>query len=226
MVSVKSVLWCAVGAAAAWSLAGCSGQSSARVDGAGAAGPVIRSTDDYRKVRFDEAWRGLRIEDGLLVADTGAARDLQIGDAAGAVARGDALMEENDFTGAIGAYRLAVLAGERELEALMGIGYALLGKKKDDMALAAFRSATVVAPEDTDARMMYADALNRVGDLDGWARELENVLALEPEHGEAHARLAVAKHYLGDREGARREVALAERFGGAVPPQLKEMLKD
>lgn len=223
-----NVLWCAIAAAGAAGLAGCSGQGAHVEPGVsvGDTGPVARSTEDYRKIRFAEAWRGLAIEDGLIVVDRGAAAGLEIGDAGEAIARGDALFAANTFSGAIGEYRLALLADETNVEAMFKLGEALLGKRDDERALAALRTASMLAPERTDIRLQYAETINRTGDLDGWADELENVLAIDPGHGEAHARLAVARYYQGDREEARRRVALAEKFGGNVPPQLKAMLNN
>jgi predicted Zn-dependent protease len=222
------VLWCAIAAAGAAGLAGCSGQS-ARVDvaeSAAAAGPVVTSTEDFRKLRFAEAWRGLKIEGGLVVVDRDAAADLPIGDVSEAIARGDALFAENTFSGAIGEYRLALLADETNVEAMYKLGEALLGKRNDEKALVALRTASMLAPERTDIRLQYAETINRNGDVDGWADELENVLALDAAHGEAHARLAVARYYQGNRDDAKRQIALAERFGGNVPPQLKAMLNN
>jgi len=225
------VLCLAAFAAGAAGLAGCSGTAaSVSMEGAGAAGPVATDAQDYRKVRFAEAMRGLTIADGLVAVDAAAAKDLLAGldaaDAPGAVARGDALMGENDFSGAAGEYRTAILADPGHAAGYLGLGDALVCKKKDDMALAAYRTAVTLAPESTAARMKLAETINRNGDIAGWAEELENLLAIDPAHGEAHARLAVAKYYLGDADGARREIVLAERFGGAVPPQLKDMLNN
>ncbi len=228
MKNMTSVLWCAVAAAGAAVLAGCSGQS-ARVDtneSATAAGPVATSTEDFRKLRFAEAWRGLTIRDGLIVVDRNAAADLPIEDISEAIIRGDVLFAANTFSGAIAEYRSALLADETSVEAMTKLGDALLGKRSDDKALAAFRTAVMLAPERTDIRLKYAETLNRTGDLDGWADELENLLALDAEHGEAHARLAVARYYQGDTKSALREIALAERFGGNVPPQLKALLNN
>lgn len=212
-------------------LAACSSQS-ARVsgDGAGAAGPVSTDAQDYRKIRFAEAMRGLVIEDGLVRPDAAAAQDLLRGlgeaDAGAALARGHALMAENDYSGAAGEYRTAILADSSLAAGYIGLGDALLGKKKDDLALAAYRTAVLQAPESVEARMKLAETLNRNGDIAAWAAELENVLALDPAHGEAHARLAVARYYLGDQESARREIRLADRFGGTVPPQLRDMINN
>lgn len=222
----RMVLWTALAAAGAAGLAGCAGQAAHIEAADGAAGPVARSVDDYRKIRFEEAFRGLEIVDGMLAVDRDAARGLQAGDPAGAMARGDAKLAENDFSGAIGEYRTALLADDTDAGAYAGIGRALLGKKKDDMALAAYRTAVTLDPENTAYRLAYAETINAVGDVDGWARELESLLALDPEHGEAHARLAVARYYQGDKDGARREVALAERFGGSVPSALRGMLNN
>lgn len=120
--------------------------------------------------------------------------------------------------------RLAILADRDNARAFEGLGDALLGKRKDGDALAAYRTAAMLDPSDADLRLKYAETINRAGDLNGWAAELERIVAFAPEHGEAHARLAVARYYLGDHGGARAHVALAERFGGAVPPQLKAMI--
>ena len=218
------VLWCAIAAAGAAGLAGCSGQG-AYVD-TGAAGPVATSTEDFRKLRFAEAWRGLAIEDGLIVVDREAAAGLPVGEAGAAIARGDALFAENTFSGAVGEYRLALLADETNVEAMYKLGEALLGKRDDARALAALRTASMLAPQRADIRLQYAETLNRNGDIDGWADELENLLAIDDAHGEAHARLAVARYYGGDLDAARRHVTLAEKFGGNVPPQLKAMLNN
>lgn len=228
MKNTVYVLCCAIAAAGAAGLAGCSGQG-ARVETDApsmAAGPVVKSVDDYRKVRFAAAWRGLSIQDGLIVVDRQAAADLPIVDPAEAIARGDALMAENTFSGAVGEYRSALLADEASVEALVGLGDALIGKRSDSKALAAYRTAVMLAPERTDLRLKFAETINRTGDLDGWAEELENLLAIDAEHGEAHARLAVARYYQGDKESALKEIVLAERFGGSVPPQLKALLNN
>lgn len=237
-------LWCAITAAGIAGLAGCAGQAShietSKADGSenrttglegqasteAAAGPVVKSVEDFRKVRFREAFRGLEITDGLIVVNRDAARDLAVGNAADAIARGDAKLAQNIFSGAVSEYRLALLADATSAEAYTRLGTALLGKRNDEYALAAFRTAVMHAPEDLAVRMMFAETINRTGDLKGWAGELENILALDPEHGEAHARLAVARHYLGDRKAALREIALADRFGGNVPPQLRVMLNN
>ena len=248
MHKVNTVLWCAITAAGIAGLAGCTGQAShiettrshgsesraigsihgseSRATGEAAVGPVVKSTEDYRKVRFAEAFRGLAITDGVVVVDRAAAQGLAVGNAAEAFARGDALYAENDFTGAIGEYRFVILADDTSAAAYAGLGNALLGKKKDKAALAAYHTAVLLAPEDLEIRMKFAETTNRVGDLDGWARELESILILDPEHGEAHARLAVARHYQGDPDAARREIALADRFGGTVPPQLRVLLNN
>lgn len=225
MHRTNRVLGCAAALVAAGIVTGgCTGPE-ARV--AGETGPVFRSPDDYRVVRFNEAWRGLRIEQGLIVVDRKAAAGLEAGDPGEAIARGDRLLREsNGFTGAVGEYRSALLADPTSVEALVGLGEALLGRKDDTRALAAFRTASTLAPEDSEIRLKYAETLNRTGDLEGWASELEALLAADPRHGEAHARLAVARWYQGDAEAARRQAALAERFGGTVPPQLKAMLEN
>ncbi len=237
MQKLNTPLWCAIVATGIAGLAGCTGQathiettkahgSENRATTEAAVGPVVRSIEDYRKVRFIEAFRGLEVADGFIVINRDAARDLTIGSASDALARGDAELAQNNFSSAVGEYRLALLADATSAEAYTGLGTALLGKKKDGLALAAFRTAVMHAPEDLTIRMKYAESINRTGDLEGWAGELENILALDPEHGEAHARLAVARHYLGDRDAARREIALADRFGGNVPPQLRVMLNN
>jgi tetratricopeptide (TPR) repeat protein len=222
----RVVLSTVVAAAGLACLAGCAGQPAHVESADGAAGPVARSTDDYRKIRFEEAFRGLAVSDGLIIVDRAGARGLQVGDAAQAMLRGDARLAENDFTGAIGEYRTALLSDDTNAGAYAGIGRALLGKKKDDMALAAYRTAVALAPQNTEYRLAFAETTNATGDLEGWARELEALLTLDPEHGEAHARLAVARYYLGDNDAARREVELADRFGGSVPAALRGMLNN
>jgi|GEM_PF-2525886 len=220
----------AAGACCGVALLGCSGGRAMRTAPgvAATAGPESQDQWDYRRIRFAEAMRGLRIQDGLVRVDEAAAADLVRGlgvaDSAPAVARGHALMGENDFTGAAGEYRLAILSDRDNARAYEGLGDALLGKRKDGDALAAYRTAAMLDPANADLRLKYAETINRAGDLDGWAAELGRIVAFAPEHGGAHARLAVARYYLGDLEGARAEVALAERFGGAVPPQLKAMI--
>ena len=222
----RFALWCALAAAGVAGLAGCAGQPVHVESADGAAGPVVRSTDDYRKIKFAEAFRGLEVVDGMLAVDREAARGLKVGTFAEAMARGDELLGQNDFSGAIGEYRLAVLADETRAEPYAKIGRALLGKKKDGMAMAAYRTAVMLSPEDADIRLAYAETINATGDLDGWAAELERVLAIAPEHGGAHARLAVARFYLGDREAAAREIELADRFGGEVPAVLRDRLSN
>ncbi|HRQ74177.1 MAG TPA: hypothetical protein PLU35_14220 [Phycisphaerales bacterium] len=223
----------AAGACCGLALLGCSGGAATRsAQGAhgvaATAGPESQDQWDYRRIRFAEAMRGLRIQDGLVRVDEQAAADimrgLAVADSPAAVARGHALMGENDFTGAAGEYRLAILADRDNARAYEGLGDALLGKRKDGDALAAYRTAAMLDPADADLRLKYAETINRSGDLSGWAAELERIVAFAPEHGEAHARLAVARYYLGDHDGARAHAALAERFGGAVPPQLKAMI--
>jgi len=224
MKKQQSVLWCAVAAAGIAGLAGCAGQATHMEASEGSLGPVVKTTDDYRKLRFEEAFRGLRIEDGLVVIDRQAAQGLRATRPAEAIARGVAKLGENDFSGAVGEYRLAILADPASAAAYSGLGDALVCKKKDDMALAAYRTGVMHAPRDTALRLKFAETINRTGDLAGWADELENLLALDPEHGEAHARLAVARYYLGDHGAARNEIVLADRFGGSVPPQLEALL--
>lgn len=222
----RILMWSAVGAAGMAGLAGCAGQATHIETSDGAAGPVARSTDDYRKLRFEEAFRGLAVSDGMLVVDRDGARGVARADRDASLDRAEALLAQNDFTGAIGEYRVAVLADERCAEAYAGIGRALLGKKKDEMALAAYRTAVTLAPRDTGYGLAYAETINAVGDIDGWARELERVLAIDPEFGDAHARLAVARYYQGDKAAARRELELAERFGGQAPSALRGLINN
>ncbi|GIK19930.1 MAG: hypothetical protein AMXMBFR77_06500 [Phycisphaerales bacterium] len=220
----------AAGVCCAAALLGCSGGTATRTAPgvAATAGPESQDQWDYRRIRFAEAMRGLRIQDGLVRVDEQAAADLMRGlavaDSAPAVARGHALMGENDFTGAAGEYRTAILADGDNARAYEGLGDALLGKRKDGDALAAYRTAAMLDPANADLRLKFAETINRTGDLDGWAAELARIVAFAPEHGEAHARLAVARYYLGDHDGARAHAVQAERFGGAVPPQLKAMI--
>ncbi|MCW5776796.1 MAG: hypothetical protein KIS87_10185 [Phycisphaeraceae bacterium] len=223
IVSLLAAAGCGFG------LLACSAGSSNATNGAPAAlGPENRDQWDYRRVRFADAFRGLRVADGLIVLDPQAAPDLQVGltpaASAPAVERGHALMLENDYTGATAEFRLAILADQDNPDAYEGLGDALLGRKRDADALAAYRTAAMLDPANADLRLKFAETINRTGDLDGWAAELERILAFSPNHGEAHARLAVARHYQGDHESARAHVTLAERFGGNVPPQLKAML--
>ena len=192
------------------------------------AGPVNESLEDYRKQRTAKALQGLRFEDGLVAIDTQAALTLQR--SAGAMTSAEAfaavanLRMQNNFSGALSAYRWAILDAPDNAKAYEGLGDALIAKRKDGMALAAYRSATALDPENIESRMKLAETINRTGDLAGWADELANVLALDPSNGEAHARMAVAKHYLGDDNAAREQIALAEKLGGHVPGALKAML--
>ncbi len=193
-----------------------------------AASPVVKSMDDYRKIRTAKALEGLRFENGLVVVDAKAAPSL--------LASSDAMSSQevfkampemrahNDFTGALSAYRWAILDNPDNAKAYEGLGDALIAKRKDDKALAAYRTAAALSPNDVGIRMKLAETINRNGDLQGWADELANVLALDPDNGQAHARMAVAMHYLGDDQGAREEMALAEQLGGDVPGALKAIL--
>lgn len=224
-------LSCAALAAGLMAWAGCAGQPShVAFDGDREAGPVTRGVESWAEERMHEGLRGLRVENGLIAIDAKSAAKLQQSltkaDAPAALSRGAALMDENDFPGAVGEYRTAILADTSNPDGYIGLGDAALGEKEDTLALAAYRSAAKLAPGSTEAGMKLAETLNRTGDLAGWAGELEKVLAINPQHGEAHARLAVARYYMGDREAARAEIALAEQFGGAVPPQLKDMLNN
>lgn len=192
------------------------------------ASPVVKSTDDYRKIRTAKALEGLRFEDGLVVVDAKAAPSLLASPKAMSSQEVFKAMPEmrahNDFTGALAAYRWAILQDPDNAKAYEGLGDALIAKRKDDKALAAYRTAVALSPKDVGMRMKLAETINRNGDVQGWADELANVLALDPDNGQAHARMAVAKHYLGDDQGARKEMALAEQLGGDVPGALKAIL--
>ncbi|MBK7406147.1 MAG: hypothetical protein IPJ41_16465 [Phycisphaerales bacterium] len=216
-------------AAGVLGLVGCAGQSSQlSFDGDREAGPVTRGTESWAEQRMHEGLRGLRIQDGLVTIDAREAAKLQKGltkaDAAQALSRGASLYAENDFPGAVGEFRTAILADTSLADGYVGLGDASIGEKEDTLALAAYRTATRLAPNDTAIGMKLAETLNRTGDLAGWTAELERLLAIDPAQGEAHARLAVAKYYAGDREGALAQIRLADQFGGNVPPQLRDML--
>lgn len=216
--------WCLAGVVVA--LGGCagSGDGARATASAGDAGPVS-TVDDYRKARFEAAMRGLEVRDGRVAIDREAARGVEVEGVLEAVSRGHELLGENDFSGAVGAFRTAILAEPSVAVGYLGLGDALVCKKKDGMALAAFRTAVDLEPANVPARMRLAETLNRTGDIEGWADELGRVLELDPANGEAHARLAVALYYLGDREGALAEIGLAERHGGVVPGALKANLQ-
>ena len=228
-----------MGAAAACvglcALSGCNSESKTSalsVDAGGTTvGPEVPKTiEDYRKQKFEAAIKGLRFEGGMVSGDLSVSKGVPTGrtpaDAAAFVVVGRGLIDENDYSGAVGQFRSAILTDATNVDAYIGLGDALICKKQDEKALMAYRTAMALDGTDASTHLKYAETTNRVGDLSGWAAELERLIARHPDHGEAHARLAVARYYLGDLDGAERELAQAERLGGDVPSQLKGLIAE
>ena len=190
--------------------------------------PAAAAPIDVRKEQLRLNMRGLKYDSGRVVIDQAfAATIADRGSRAAAeaeLARGDALMLENDWIEAIGAFTHAVLILPQEPRYYAALGRALEIKGKDAEAEAAFRTGLDLAPESTGLRYALADLLARRANLDGAIAEFRTLLEQDPQYPDAHTRLAIQLYYVGDKDGAWEHVRAAEALGQEVPPQFVELL--
>ena len=189
---------------------------------------AVTSPEDYRRGRLREAMRGLGYDTGRVVVDEQfAATIAERGDrlaARAAFNRGESLLAENDFIGAVAALTRAVVITPDQPAFYAALGWALVGKGLDTEAEATFRTGLDLEPDSVALRFRLADVLQRQGRLDDARNAFERVLELDPTHGDAHGRLAVLRYYAGDTVAAWSHVGAAAAAGYPVPPQLFSLL--
>lgn len=100
-----------------------------------------------------------------------------------------------------------VLAGDpNNAYAYNLLGSALWELKQLEPARDAFRAAVLLAPSFLGARTGLAQALRRLGDLDGAEQEARMALRQAPEDGDAHMVLGLVLASRGERQRARQHL--------------------
>jgi Flp pilus assembly protein TadD len=113
-------------------------------------------------------------------------------EAAQHVDRGNALMRDHDWDGAIAEYREAIRLRPDYAQAHLELGLALAGKGDSDGAIAEYREAIRVEPDYGQAHYILGNALGARGDWDGEISEEREAIRLKPDDGRPHLSLGRA----------------------------------
>jgi len=186
------------------------------------------SPADYRLERTRKAMRGLTYDSGLVEVDESFAVTVaERGDGAAAWSeyrRGEKLLAHNSFSAALAAFTRAVVIKPDIPDFYVGLGRALVSKRKDSQAEAAYRTGLLIAPEHIELHYLLADVLQRRAKLAGAIEQFERVIALDQENGRAHRRLAALFYYTDQPDKAWAHIEAAQNAGETVPPLLPALL--
>lgn len=139
--------------------------------------------------------------------------------------RGVAELLRNDPVAAVAAFRDALSLWPDFIDAIDGLGDALVHKGRIEWAIATYRTLLDVRTDDADTRFKLAWRLWDSDQSDDAIAEMNRVLALDPNRAEAHERLAIWNYYTGDYAEAWRQVHRTRALGGVVPPQFIPLLQ-
>lgn len=189
-----------------------------------AAGPSpVNQRELDRQAAWTEAIAGLDFSTGLVVVENPPAA-VNSARASEMMTQGDEAMNSNHRVQAVKAYADAVRADPGMPEAYYGLGQAMIGRGKIDLAIACFRTVTEMQPRNTDALFELAMALSRDSrDREAMAT-LNKLIELDPNNGRAHERLAIWNFAINEYEAAWKHVHSAQAAGYGVPPQFIERL--
>lgn len=133
------------------------------------------------------------------------------------VKKGEALLEDSDWDGALLEYREAVRLMPDNADAHVGIGRALDNKGDRDGSMREFKEALRLMPESAEAHNGVAWILGENGDITGEMKECREAIRLKPDFARAHSHLGWVLMEEGDSEGALREYRQAVRLKPGAP---------
>lgn len=145
------------------------------------------------------------------------ARDLEAERQAGAAEWYDigcAREDEGDRDGAAAAYRQALAADDRHVDAHVNLGRLLHERGENEEAIALFERALGLRPDDAVAAYDLGVALEDLGRLDEARRAYERALDADPHAADAHYNLAGLYERLGDRAAALRHLRAYKKLLG------------
>ena len=139
-----------------------------------------------------------------------------------ALARGDALLSQGQFTEAITQYRELVSTEPEFAQAYNGLGYALLTVGRTQEAVVPLRRSLELQPDSAEAHSNLAFALIQAGRPEEAVSPLRQAVALEPAYSEAHYNLAHALIAVGQPHAAIQEFSEALRLQPDWPAALRD----
>jgi tetratricopeptide (TPR) repeat protein len=131
---------------------------------------------------------------------------------------GQALIGQDEWTGAEQALRTAVREAPDSDENLQYLGMALAGGHDDQAAATTLRKATELRPENVQAQILLGQTAGRLRDAAGSLRAFSAAVRYHPESEEAHLLLAETL----SRQGRRAEALQAVRDALQVNPDSRK----
>jgi Flp pilus assembly protein TadD len=114
---------------------------------------------------------------------------------------GRTMMETGDYASAVGFFRRAHAENERDFEALLGLGTALLRVGANDEAAEVLRKALALKPDDPDARREHGNAMIALGQPALAVKEFEAAFE-KNQDARALNGLGLAYDLMGDQGAA------------------------
>ncbi len=203
--------------------------TTAPVEASLAEPPSIEGAIDPKQQRKLQALRGLHYDEGRAVIAPEEALLIVSGPdraaADAAYAEGRAQLERNELLESITSHTKAVLLAPDVASMYVGLGEALVTQKGwEGKAAAAFRTGLDLDPESSELWYLYADALWRIGEVDGSVAAWERTNELQPDDPAGYQRLANVAFLHGEDARAWVMIHAAEARGGTAPPQMRQML--
>lgn len=182
-------------------------------------------TEDYgdKGKRFAAAIEGLTFEGGFVQVKANGRNNPNL-----AMRRFDdanALLNINRLFEAIRAYRVAIQTAPELAIPYYGLGRAMHGRGKTDLAIACFNTAIRQDPNLLEARFELAMALQMNMQLEEAIEEMTVLVSLEPDNALAHERLAIWHRYAGNYGQAWEHVHKAQALGHTMPGQFIALLQ-
>ncbi|MCK4873011.1 MAG: tetratricopeptide repeat protein [Phycisphaerales bacterium] len=183
---------------------------------------------NFKVERMRRAMAGLSYDTGRVVIDHAVADAIAVpGTREQAMVeyeRGQAELEQNHRTEAIGAFRTAILIAPDDPQMYEGLGLVLMSKGRLAEALAVYDTALDLDPSRVSAMVGIANVLQRSAEHDLAIEAWQAVLDAEPDHALAHGRLAVLLYYTGSYDEAMTHLDRAEALGYLAPAQLRSLI--
>lgn len=182
-------------------------------------------SDEYgdKGKRLAMALEGLTFEDGFVQVQPNGRNNPNL--ALRRYQDGEDLLSRNRVFEAIRAYRVAIQTAPELALPYHGLGIALHGRGKTDMAIASFATAKRQDPNLLEARFELAMALQMNLLLDEAIAEMTELVTLDAENALAHERLAIWHRYAGNYAKAWEHVHAAQDLGHTMPGQFIALLE-